>query len=115
MQGLGDPTRIAGGLRPRRMSPAACRYRNRDYLDQVFGGAAAFPFGRRTYEIFARSWGAITEMAERPNGVALNSRPKYVASTSLSDPMDGPALMETMGTLPLPKSIATAGALPLRT
>jgi len=57
-----------------------------DYLDQVYGGAAAFLFGRRTYEIFARSWGAMIDMAKMPIGVALNSRPKYVASTSLTDP-----------------------------
>jgi dihydrofolate reductase len=57
-----------------------------DYLNQVYGGAAAFLFGRRTYEIFAGSWGAIAEMRASPIGVALNTRPKYVASTSLTDP-----------------------------
>lgn len=57
-----------------------------DYLSQVYGGAAAFLFGRRTYEIFAASWGSIAEMRTSPIGAALNSRPKYVVSTSLSDP-----------------------------
>ncbi|TME45387.1 MAG: dihydrofolate reductase [Chloroflexi bacterium] len=57
-----------------------------NYLDQVYGGAAAFLFGRRTYEIFARSWGAMADMVKMPIGVALNSRPKYVVSTSLRDP-----------------------------
>jgi dihydrofolate reductase len=39
-----------------------------------------------TYEIFAGSWGAIPEMSTSPIGAALNSRPKYVVSTSLTDP-----------------------------
>ena len=52
----------------------------------MYGGATAFLFGRRTYEIFARSWGAIPEMSTSPIGAALNGRPKYVVSTSLTDP-----------------------------
>jgi len=57
-----------------------------DHINGVYGGAAAFLFGRRTYEIFAGSWGAIPEMSASPIGAALNSRPKYVVSTSLTDP-----------------------------
>jgi dihydrofolate reductase len=56
------------------------------HITAVYGGAAAFLFGRRTYEIFARSWGAIPEMSASSIGVALNSRPKYVVSASLTDP-----------------------------
>jgi dihydrofolate reductase len=56
------------------------------YVDQVFQRADAFLFGRRTYEIFAGSWGAIAEMRAQPIGVALNTRPKYVVSTALTDP-----------------------------
>jgi dihydrofolate reductase len=59
------------------------------FLDQVFQRADAFLFGRRTYEIFARSWGTGTWGANRgdnPISVALNTKPKYVASTTLSDP-----------------------------
>ncbi len=58
----------------------------RDHINEVYGGATAFLFGRRTYEIFAGSWGAIPEMSTSPVGAALNSRPKYVVSTSLTDP-----------------------------
>jgi dihydrofolate reductase len=57
-----------------------------DHINGVYGGAAAFLFGRRTYEIFAGSWGAIPEMSTSPIGAALNSRPKYVVSTSITDP-----------------------------
>jgi dihydrofolate reductase len=57
-----------------------------DHVKEVYGGATAFLFGRRTYEIFAGSWGAIPEMITSPIGAALNSRPKYVVSTTLTDP-----------------------------
>jgi dihydrofolate reductase len=56
------------------------------FLEQVFQRADAFLFGRRTYEIFAGSWGAVAEMRAQPIGVALNETPKYVASTTLTDP-----------------------------
>ncbi len=56
------------------------------HIDEVYGGATAFLFGRRTYEIFARSWGAIADMKVTPIGAALNSRPKYVASTTVTTP-----------------------------
>jgi dihydrofolate reductase len=56
------------------------------FTDQVYQRADAFLFGRRTYEIFAGSWGAIAEMRAHPIGVALNETPKYVASTTLTDP-----------------------------
>ena len=57
-----------------------------DYLIEVYQRADAFLFGRRTYEIFAHSWGAVPDMMTSPIGVALNSRPKYVVSSSLTEP-----------------------------
>jgi dihydrofolate reductase len=59
------------------------------FLDQVFERADAFLFGRRTYEIFAGSWGTGSwgaNQGNNPISVALNARPKYVASTTLTDP-----------------------------
>jgi dihydrofolate reductase len=59
------------------------------FLDEVFRRADAFLFGRRTYEIFARSWGTGSwgaNQGDNPISVALNTRPKYVASTTLTDP-----------------------------
>jgi dihydrofolate reductase len=55
------------------------------FISQAFQRADAFLFGRRTYEIFAGSWGAGMDPGN-PVGEALNIRPKYVASTSLTDP-----------------------------
>ncbi len=57
-----------------------------EFLNQVFQRADAFLFGRWTYEVFAGSWGAIAEMRALPIGVALNEKPKYVASTTLTEP-----------------------------
>jgi dihydrofolate reductase len=59
------------------------------FLDQVFERADALLFGRRTYEIFAGSWGTGSwgaNQGNNPISVALNTRPKYVASTTLTDP-----------------------------
>ena len=59
------------------------------FLSRAFERAGAFLFGRRTYEIFARSWGTGSwgeDQGDNPISVALNTRPKYVASTTLTDP-----------------------------
>jgi dihydrofolate reductase len=56
------------------------------FLNQVYQRADAFLFGRRTYEIFAGSWGTWADPGDNPIWTALNTRPKYVASTTLTDP-----------------------------
>jgi dihydrofolate reductase len=56
------------------------------FITQTYQRADAFLFGRQTYEVFARSWGAIGEMRAHPIGVALNETPKYVASNTLTEP-----------------------------
>jgi dihydrofolate reductase len=58
----------------------------RTLITQTYQRANAFLFGRRTYEMFAGSWGAIGEMRAHPIGVALNETPKYVASNTLTEP-----------------------------
>ena len=58
----------------------------RSFITETYRRAQAFLFGRRTYELFAGSWGAIAEMRAHPIGVALTDAPKYVASTTLTDP-----------------------------
>src|SRR2546427_10475033 len=56
------------------------------FLGQVSQRADAFLFGRRTYEIFAGPWGTWDDPGDSPIWTALNTKPKYVASPTLSDP-----------------------------
>jgi dihydrofolate reductase len=58
----------------------------RTLITRTYQRADAFLFGRRTYELFAGSWGTIEQMRAHPVGVALNQTPKYVASTTLTEP-----------------------------
>lgn len=55
------------------------------FVDEFYQRAEAFLFGRRTYELFAGYWGAM-DPGGSPIAAALNTRPKYVASTTLTDP-----------------------------
>ena len=102
MQGLGGPDEDrSGGFERGGWAIPLLDDETGDYLNRVYGGAAAFLFGRRTYEIFAGSWGAMADPSTSPIAAALNSRPKYVASTSLADP-------QWAGTTVLRGDIATA-------
>ncbi|WP_280364138.1 dihydrofolate reductase family protein [Nocardia wallacei] len=59
------------------------------YLNETFQRADAFLFGRWTYELFARAWGSLTVEdvpGWEPVWRALDTRPKYVVSTALTDP-----------------------------
>jgi dihydrofolate reductase len=58
----------------------------RTFITRTYQRAEAFLFGRRTYELFAGSWGSIDQMRAHPVGVALREAPKYVASTTLTAP-----------------------------
>ncbi|RAS69864.1 dihydrofolate reductase [Lentzea atacamensis] len=59
------------------------------FINETYHRADAFLFGRRTYELFAGVWGTLSEQdvpGWEPVLRALNARPKYVASTTLTDP-----------------------------
>jgi dihydrofolate reductase len=51
-------------------------------MDEIYQRAHAFLFGRRTYEIFASSWGTWDDPGDSPIWTALHTRPKYVASSA---------------------------------
>src|SRR6186997_2683768 len=62
-------------------------------INETYRRADAFLFGRRTYELFAGYWGAeerARAAAEDPRShpitAALNTRPKYVVSNTLTEP-----------------------------
>ena len=88
MQGLGGPDedRRGGFERGGWALPLFEAKRGRDVSGQVYQRADAFLFGRRTYEIFAGSWGTWDDPGDSPIWTALNTRPKYVASTTLLRP-----------------------------
>jgi dihydrofolate reductase len=87
MQGLGGPDEDrSGGFERGGWQAPLWDNEAGTFLNQVYERANAFLFGRRTYEIFAGSWGAWADPGDNPIWTALNSRPKYVASTTLTDP-----------------------------
>ena len=55
------------------------------FVEEVYQRADAFLFGRRTYEVFAGYWG-VMDPGSGPIADALNTRPKYVASNTLTQP-----------------------------
>jgi dihydrofolate reductase len=87
MQGLGGPDedRRGGFERGGWVAPLFDNEAG-TFLNQVYQRADAFLFGRRTYEIFAGSWGVMPDPGSNPIAAALNTRPKYVASTTLTEP-----------------------------
>jgi dihydrofolate reductase len=102
MQGLGGPDEDrSGGFDRGGWAIPLIDDETGDYLNQVYGSADAFLFGRRTYEIFAGYWGVMPNPEANPIAAALNSRPKYVVSTSLADP-------DWAGTTVLQGDLATA-------
>jgi dihydrofolate reductase len=53
-------------------------------INETYQRADAFLFGRRTYELFAGYWGVRDDL-QHPIVGALNTTPKYVASTTLTE------------------------------
>ena len=87
MQGLGGPDEDrSGGFERGGWQAPLWDNEAGTFLNEVYGRADAFLFGRRTYEIFAGYWGTMADPGSNPIAAALNTRPKYVASTTLTDP-----------------------------
>jgi dihydrofolate reductase len=90
MQGLGGPEEDRrGGFERGGWAMPHFDSETAALIGEVYQRADAFLFGRRTYEVFAGSWGTGSwgaNQGDNPISVALNTRPKYVASTTLTDP-----------------------------
>jgi dihydrofolate reductase len=61
--------------------------------------AGAFLLGRRTYEIFAGYW-PNAPVEEQVIAEPLNTKPKYVASTTLTEPLEWPSSTLLAGDVP---------------
>jgi dihydrofolate reductase len=87
MQGLGAPDEDRrGGFERGGWVTRAFDDEAMAFLNRVYQRADGFLFGRRTYEIFAGSWGSWPDPGDSPIWTALNTKPKYVASTTLTEP-----------------------------
>jgi dihydrofolate reductase len=53
-------------------------------MDEIYQRADAFLFGRLTYKHFAATWGTWDDPGNSPIWTALHTKPKYVASTTLT-------------------------------
>ena len=89
MQGLGGPDedRRGGFERGGWQRPPGPLFDDEAaaFLAEVYQRGDAFLFGRRTYEIFAGYWGVMADSGN-PIAATLNTRPKFVASTTLTNP-----------------------------
>jgi dihydrofolate reductase len=61
------------------------------------GGLAGWLFGRRTYESLLSYW---NQQPDSPFGPLLNNAPKYVASTTLTEPLPWPNSTLLRGDIP---------------
>ncbi|MGZ4124707.1 MAG: dihydrofolate reductase family protein, partial [Actinomycetota bacterium] len=84
MQGLGGPDEDRrGGFEPGGWALPLFDDDGATIVNRIFQRADAFLLGRRTYDVFAGYWGV---QSGNPIADALNLRPKYVVSNSLTDP-----------------------------
>ena len=84
MQAPGRPTRTPRRLRARRLGLPYGDSVMAEFMGKGMTGGGALLFGRRTYEDFAAVW---PKQEGNPIGTLLNERQKYVASTTLQEPL----------------------------
>jgi len=90
MQGIGGPDEDrSGGFERGGWTTPYWDKEAATFLNEIYGRADAFLFGPRTYEIFAGYWGAVADPGINTIATALNTRPKYVASTTHSPTRGG--------------------------
>jgi hypothetical protein len=74
MQGIGGPDEDrSGGFERGGWTTPLWDNEAGTFLNQVYQRADAFLFGRRTYEIFAGSWGVVDDPSINPIATALNT------------------------------------------
>jgi dihydrofolate reductase len=61
---------------------------SRAWVVESIAGAGGYLFGRRTFEILGSYWPRSTSEEEKVLAEPLNTNPKYVASTTLSEPLE---------------------------
>ena len=87
MQAPGGPEEDpAGGFRHGGWSAGYWDEAMGDLMGELTSRSFDLVLGRRTYEIFAGSWGQMADPGDDPVAVQLNTLPKYVPSTTLTDP-----------------------------
>jgi dihydrofolate reductase len=85
MQAIGGPNVLEVGFERGGWDRPPLDSEAMTFVDQVYQRADAFLFGRRTYELFAGYWG-VMDPGSNPIAGALNKKPKYVASNTLTEP-----------------------------
>ena len=70
-----------------------CDNETMSFINETYQRADAFLFGRRTYELFAGYWGAeeraraaAEDPGNHPITDALNTKPKYLVSNTITEP-----------------------------
>ena len=86
MQGLGGPDEDRrGGFERGGWAAPTGDNESSTFLIETYQRADAFLFGRWTYEVFAGYWG-VMDPGANPIARALNTRPKYLVSTTITEP-----------------------------
>jgi dihydrofolate reductase len=87
MQGVGAPDEDrSGGFERGGWATPYFDDETETLIGEIYQRAEAFLLGRRTYDIFAASWGTMEDPGNNPIYDSLNTRTKYVASSSWTDP-----------------------------